>query len=73
LQLYSNKPTKRGNKTYGKQPCTAKNLHPFQKQPYAVGQTCAAETQRPCVFNKRTNLRGPRYAQNRSCARFLRY
>jgi len=46
LRLYSNKPTKRGNENYGKQPCTAKNLRPFQKQPYAVGQACAAETQR---------------------------
>jgi len=50
LRLYSNKPTKRGNENYGKQPCTAKNLRPFQKQPYAVGQTCVAETQRPYVF-----------------------
>jgi len=50
LRLCSNKPTKRGNENYGKQPCTAKNLHPFQKQPYAVGQSCAAETQRPYVF-----------------------
>jgi len=33
------------NENYGKQPCAARTLCPFQKQ------LCAAKTQRPPVFN----------------------
>jgi len=40
------------NKSYGEQPCAVKTLCISEKQPYAVGQPCAANTQRPYMSKK---------------------